>query len=128
MVTVILSFVEQSYGASQKFAISQYDNGVNGKLLVINGFKAAECKKLIETFYSGLKIDCPSCTKDYGGCQSDIGEFRNIWENQKYPVPYVSSGNLRFIRTGVSRDEIIQWCEATVINYQKFGKSAQCIK
>ena len=120
--------IYQCYAASQQFAISQYDTGGNGKLLVINGFKAAECKKLIETFYSGLKVDCPSCTKDYGGCQSDIGEFRLVWENQKYPTPYLSSGNLRYIRTGISRAEVIQWCDATVVKYQNFGKAAQCIK
>jgi len=117
-----------SVGASQQFAISQYDLNGNGKLLVINGFKAAECQKLIDTFYSGLKVDCPQCTKDYGGCQSDAGSFQSVWDNQRYPIPYVTSGNLRYIRTGVSRAEVLQWCDSTVANYKKFGRAAQCIK
>jgi hypothetical protein len=124
----IIFFSGHSYGAAQQYAISQYDLAGNGKLMVINGFKAAECQKLIDTFYSGLKVDCPRCTKDYGGCQSDISPFQAVWANQNYPFPYVSSGNMRYIRTGISRQEIIQWCEATVQNYQKVGRAAQCIK
>ena len=128
LVLVYFMGVSQCLAAAQQFAISQYDLNGAGKLLVINGFKAAECQKLIETFYSGLKVDCPECTKDYGACTSDIDPFKNVWENQKYPLPYVTSGNLRYIRTGIPRAEVLQWCATTVANLQKFGRAAQCIK
>ena len=111
----------------QKFAIMQFDAGSEIKLLVINGFKSAECEKLISTFTSGLKMDCPQCKRDYANCTNDIGNFRVIWEKEKYSAPYVAAGNLRYLRTGEARKYLEQWCISVAEKFKSNGVDAVCI-
>jgi len=115
------------FSQEMNFAVSQYDNQEGKKFLVINGFKKAECQKLISTFFSGLKIDCPQCTKDFGSCTKNINEYATIWENKKYIIPYFSSGNLRIIPSGFARIEIVSWCNELVKRYEMQGRKAICI-
>lgn len=112
----------------QKFAIAQFDNGNSSKILVVIGFRAAECQKLIEIFGAGLKLDCPACRKDYGSCTTDLGNYRTVWQNQKYVAPYVSYGTSRYIYTGMARHDAEVTCEATAARLRSMGREANCVK
>lgn len=113
--------------ADQQFAIAQFDNGRGIKIVVLMGFKAAECKKLIDTFEAGLKLDCPTCRRDYGGCTTDLGGYRPVWLNQRYPAPYFSAGNHRYIYLGMTRTEANVICQDTVTRFRANGKEARCV-
>ncbi len=115
-------------GQAQKFAVMQFDSGNDSKIMVINGFKAAECEKLISTVFSGLKMDCPQCTKDYAGCSTELGVYQPVWENKKFLFPYVTSGNLRFIKTGEGRKELEIVCDVLAQKLVSNGATGVCIK
>jgi hypothetical protein len=120
--------LSKAIAAEQKFAIAQFDNGNNAKILVVIGFRAAECQKLIETFSAGLKLDCPACRKDYGSCTTDLGNYRTVWQNQKYVAPYVSYGTHRYIYTGISRRDAEVICEATATKLRSMAREANCVR
>jgi len=127
VLTWLIFFSQLCMAQIQKFAVMQFDAGNDIKLVVINGFKVAECEKLISTFYSGLKMDCPQCKKDYGSCTNELDQFRPVWAKEKYTAPYVASGNLRYIKMGESRRDLEQWCQSTANRYKANGIDASCI-
>jgi hypothetical protein len=120
--------LSNALAAEQKFAIAQFDNGNNAKLLVVIGFRAAECRKLIDTFSAGLKLDCPTCRIDYGSCTTDLGNYKTVWQNQKYVAPYVSHGTHRYIYFGVSRTEAEVICADSAAKLRSIGRDANCVK
>lgn len=126
-ISKITSNSISSPSTAQKYAISQFDNGNGRKVLVIQGFKSADCKKLIDTFAAGLKIDCPQCTRDYGGCSEKIDEYQSVWLNNPYAIPYLSSGNMRIINLGISRNEANTMCKTLEKNFKNAGKEAFCV-
>lgn len=113
--------------ASQKYAMSQFDTGIGTKLIVIQGFKSAECKKLIDTFEASIKLDCPSCTRDFAGCSEKLEEYQAVWRNEHFIFPYVSSGNMRMILLGVGRSYANDWCKRNEFKFLSIGKDARCI-
>lgn len=112
----------------QKYAVHQFTQPDGVKIVVINGFKSAECEKLIATFYLNLSKSCPTCAKEYGSCTADVGTYAAVWKNERYSSPYVSSGNLRFVPVGVSASKALAWCDAAVDSYKRGGLPASCVK
>lgn len=113
--------------ADQQFAIAQFDSGRGLKIVVVLGFKAAECQKLISTFEASLKLDCPACKRDYGACTTNLDAYRPVWFNQQFFAPYLSSGNHRYIYSGVPRSEANLICQETAARFRAIGKEAQCV-
>ncbi len=119
---------ESALAAGQKYAIAQYDAGSGAKLVIVLGFKAAECQKLIDTFTAGLKLDCPACRKDYGSCTTDLGHYRTVWNNEKYIAPYVSHGTQRYIYIGMARRGAEAACSVSAEKLRSQGREASCVK
>lgn len=128
LVAVIPAIFVETEAQTINYAIAQFDNQNGIKFLIIQGYKKAECKKLISTFYASLRVDCPRCTKDYETCTTNIGAYQNVWENKKYLMPYFSSGGMRIILSGIQRSEIEHWCNDLVNKYRSNGRVAVCIK
>lgn len=112
----------------QKYALHQFTGDDGLKVIVINGFKSAECEKLIDTFYSNLRVSCPNCRKDYGSCTTDLGKYESVWKNERYSSPYVSVGNLRFIPVGLSSPKALSWCGGIVDSYTRARQKAACVR
>ncbi|WP_434113089.1 hypothetical protein [Methylocaldum sp. GT1TLB] len=115
--------------ADQQYAISQYDNGVGLKMVVIQSFKSAKCEILIENYFAGLKLDCPECKKEYGGCSQSIpSAYEAVWHNQSFVAPYTTSGTFRMIYSGVSREQAEAICTTYASAIRRKGMQAECIK
>jgi len=114
--------------ADPKFAVAQFDNGHGFKLAAIVQFQAADCEKLISTIEASLKLDCPACRRDYGGCTTDLGAYRAVWMNQKFPFPYLSSGRHRWVYSGVARSEAEALCVSSAERHREAGVEAKCVK
>lgn len=130
----IIFFLLSAFGcvqsqADQQYAISQYDNGTGLKMVVIQAFKSAKCETLIENYFAGLKLDCPQCKKEYGGCSQRIpSAYEAVWQNQSFIAPYTTSGTFRMIYSGVSREQAVAVCTAYANAMLKNGMQAECIK
>ncbi|MEK6805187.1 MAG: hypothetical protein AABY95_00880 [Pseudomonadota bacterium] len=121
-------FCGPSRAADYKYAIAQFDSGSGAKMVVIMGYKAADCRKLIETYHSNMKLDCPTCRIDFQSCTNDISDYKAVWSNQKYFAPYYSMGTHRYIFSGMSRAEAEARCEAAALQARTAGTTAICIK
>ena len=130
ILAVMLSVLVGSAAFAQttdRFVIAQYDLGLGLKFIHIQGFRSAECTRLISTFEAGLRVDCPNCVRDYAACTSDLGEYTAVWDNQRFVLPYVSSGGLRDIFMGASRQILEDMCDDLASHHRLLGRDAICI-
>ena len=131
ILAVILSVLVGSSAfaqATERFVVAQYDNGLGLKIIYIQGFRTAECVKLISTLEAALWVDCPNCVRDYASCTSDLGEYTAVWDNQRFVFPYLSTGGVRNIFMGTSRQIIENICDDLASRHWAIGRSATCIR
>lgn len=114
--------------AQTNFAIAHVDNGNGQKFIYIHRIAATACRKVIDTFFSSMRVDCPYCTLDATNCVAKLDLRLNpVWANQPSFAPYFSSDNMRIIFTGRGRDELMRQCQALVETYRRASGKAQCI-
>lgn len=113
--------------AQERFAIAQFDNGRGLKMVVVIGYRAADCRKLLSTFEASLKLDCPQCSRDYDACTADLGVYKPTWLNQSFPAPYLSAGTHRYIYSGISRSAAEAACRDSAARLTAVGREARCV-
>lgn len=111
-----------------KFAVSLFDNQLGAKIMVFQGYTTADCKTLIDLFFSALLADCPQCKKVDETCVTSSDMFKDVWDNKKYVLPYFSAGNIRIIMVGLPRAELRDWCHEMAKDYKGPDRTPVCIE